>query len=135
MTDLNSFTKYQKKQPQLMKAYIEGEELPSNVSISEADKKNGSPKKGDMIAINPNNPDDMWLVAKKFFQDNYEKVKYPKPLKVEILNVKTHIPVQFQGIPVEMMDGYHTTTPCRKKIHEADVVILTDGNAKILKSK
>ena len=44
------------------------------VSISEADKNNGSPKKGDKIAFNPKNPTDMWLVAKQFFDDNYEFV-------------------------------------------------------------
>lgn len=42
------------------------------VSISDADKENGSPKQGDMIAINPDNATDMWLVAEKFFNENYE---------------------------------------------------------------
>ena len=44
------------------------------VSISEADKSNGSPKKGDKIAYNPKDPTDIWLVAKHFFDDNYEFV-------------------------------------------------------------
>lgn len=44
------------------------------VSISEADKNNGSPKAGDMLAVNPNDPTDMWIVAKKFFEENYEPV-------------------------------------------------------------
>ena len=33
------------------------------VSISEADLNNGSPKIGDMIARNPKNHNDKWLVA------------------------------------------------------------------------
>ena len=41
------------------------------VSVSAADRANGSPKEGDMIAFNPKNPSDMWLVAKQFFDDNY----------------------------------------------------------------
>ena len=45
------------------------------VSISEADKQNGSPKNGDMIAFNPKNRTDMWLVAEQFFTDNYEYIK------------------------------------------------------------
>ena len=45
------------------------------VSISQEDEYNGSPKEGDMIAFNPLNPNDMWLVAKKFFNDNYIKAK------------------------------------------------------------
>jgi hypothetical protein len=47
----------------------------TGVSISEADKNNGSPKQGDMIAVNPNNTSDKWLVAKKFFEDNYVENK------------------------------------------------------------
>jgi hypothetical protein len=42
------------------------------VSISEADLQNGSPKIGDMIARNPKNHNDQWLVAKKYFDDNLE---------------------------------------------------------------
>ena len=44
----------------------------TGVSISEADKNNGSPKEGDMIARNPENHDDQWLVAKQYFEDNLE---------------------------------------------------------------
>ena len=46
----------------------------SGVSVSDADKSNGSPKQGDMIAIDPTNPDNQWLVAEKFFKDNYVEV-------------------------------------------------------------
>ena len=42
------------------------------VSISEVDKSNGSPKAGDMIARNPKNHNDQWLVAKQYFEDNFE---------------------------------------------------------------
>jgi len=44
----------------------------SGVSISEPDKRAGSPKAGDMIAVNANDHTDIWLVAKKFFDENYE---------------------------------------------------------------
>jgi len=44
------------------------------VSISDADLKNGSPKIGDMIARNPINHNDQWLVAKQYFTDNFEPV-------------------------------------------------------------
>ena len=57
-----------------MRAYVEGEELNELVSISEADLKNGSPKLGDMIARNPKNHDDQWLVAKAYFEENLEEV-------------------------------------------------------------
>lgn len=42
------------------------------VSISDADRQNGSPKIGDMIARNPKNHNDQWLVAKQYFEDNFE---------------------------------------------------------------
>ena len=44
------------------------------VSISDADKSNGSPKIGDMIARNPKNHSDQWLVAKQYFEDNFEPI-------------------------------------------------------------
>jgi len=34
--------------------------------------RRGSPKEGDMIARNPKNHADQWLVAKKYFEDNLE---------------------------------------------------------------
>ena len=42
------------------------------ISISEADRKNGSPKIGDMIARNPKNHNDQWLVSKAYFEDNFK---------------------------------------------------------------
>ena len=45
-----------------------------NISISDADKNNGSPKIGDMIARNPKNHSDQWLVAKQYYNDNFEKI-------------------------------------------------------------
>ena len=42
------------------------------VSVSNVDLQNGSPKIGDMIARNPLNHNDQWLVAKKYFEDNLE---------------------------------------------------------------
>lgn len=44
------------------------------VSISDVDKQNGSPKLGDMIARNPKNHLDQWLVAEKYFYDNFEEI-------------------------------------------------------------
>ena len=54
-----------------MTPYVEGMNL-DGVSISSADLGNGSPKIGDMIARNPKNHDDKWLVAEKYFNDNLE---------------------------------------------------------------
>jgi len=56
-----------------------------NISISAADKANGSPRLGDMIAVNPNNPEDRWLVAEKFFKFNYKEESVEEPKKVKYL--------------------------------------------------
>ncbi len=63
---------YRKKGVQPMFPYTVGETLPDGCSVSEADKLNGSPKKGDMIAINTKDQNDTWLVASKFHLENYE---------------------------------------------------------------
>ena len=57
-----------------MRPYIVGESLPPTVSISEADLGNGSPRAGDMIARNPRDASDQWLVAEAYFKENYEFV-------------------------------------------------------------
>lgn len=47
----------------------------TRVSVSAADSDAGSPKSGDMIARNPANHDDQWLVAAQYFADNFEPVE------------------------------------------------------------
>ncbi len=46
--------------------------LTIEVSISEKDLKDGSPKIGDKIAKNPKNSSDQWLVAEKYYNENLE---------------------------------------------------------------
>lgn len=65
------WTQYKRKGLSEMRPYTPGEDL-GIVSISEADRLNGSPKAGDMIARNPLNHDDLWLVAEKYFNENLE---------------------------------------------------------------
>tara|TARA_R110000765_G_scaffold122464_4_gene218958 strand:- start:139 stop:414 length:276 start_codon:yes stop_codon:yes gene_type:complete len=68
-------TKYYRKK-ELQPLFPWTPDLPMGlVSISEADKANGSPKKGDMIAYNPKEATDFWLVSEKFFKGNYIFVK------------------------------------------------------------
>jgi len=45
-----------------------------NISVSVADIDNGSPRIEDMIARNPINHNDQWLVAKDYFLENFEEV-------------------------------------------------------------
>lgn len=64
---------YRKKNVQPMEPWTPST-LMDGVSVSASDKEAGSPKEGDMIAVNPNDVTDKWLIAKKFFLDNYEVV-------------------------------------------------------------
>ena len=59
------------------------------VSISEADRENGSPQEGDMIAYNPDYPEDRWLVAKAFFDANYAVALTPEQQVNRIVRILT----------------------------------------------
>ena len=65
---------YARKGQTLMKPWLETTYM-KNVSISQADLDNGSPKEGDMIAKNDKDPNDKWLVAKAYFEENYVGVE------------------------------------------------------------
>lgn len=65
------YQQYKRKGLSEMTPWVEGFDM-TNVSVSEVDKQNGSPKPGDMIARNPKNHQDKWLVAEKYFNDNLE---------------------------------------------------------------
>jgi hypothetical protein len=66
-----AFRQYRRKQIAELRPYILGEEM-NGISISAEDRNAGSPKAGDMIARNPKNHADQWLVAAKYFADNFE---------------------------------------------------------------
>ena len=70
-TKTENWKQYKRKGLSEMRPYITGEDV-SHVSISDPDKQNGSPKGGDMIARNPKNHEDQWLVAQKYFEENLE---------------------------------------------------------------
>lgn len=69
---MSEFKQYRRSQIAELREYEEGEKLSDRVSISAADLEAGSPKPGDMIARNPKNHDDQWLVAADYFRDNFE---------------------------------------------------------------
>jgi hypothetical protein len=67
---MSEFKHYLRKKIAELRTYEPGESL-VGVSINEEDKKAGSPKVGDMIARNPKNHDDQWLVSEEYFKDNF----------------------------------------------------------------
>lgn len=90
---MSEFKQYKRKQIAELRPYEVGSMLSDKVSISEEDLKAGSPKEGDMIARNPKNHDDQWLVAKQYFEDNFEPLHTSEPGKDEKVELYTSIMV------------------------------------------
>lgn len=80
MTD--KFKRFRRSQIAELRPYEPGEVL-SGVSISAPDREAGSPKLGDMIARNPVNHKDQWLVAAAYFATNFEPAVQPIEPKTE----------------------------------------------------
>lgn len=69
---MSEFKKYRRKEMGELRPYKENEILDDKISISLADKNNGHPKVGDMIARNPKDHNDQWLIAKEYFKDKFD---------------------------------------------------------------
>lgn len=87
------FKQYKRTNIVEMAAYEDGSLLSSAVSITQADKENGSPKAGDMIARNPENHEDMWLVTKNDFAANFEVAPqtFKERLVIEVEELETRV--------------------------------------------
>jgi hypothetical protein len=68
---MSEFVKYRRTQIAEMADWAPGFDM-TDVSVSEADRKAGSPRTGDKIARNPANHEDRWLVAADYFAANFE---------------------------------------------------------------
>jgi hypothetical protein len=68
---MDDFKQYRRKQIAELADWHPDFDMTS-VSVSEEDRKAGSPKEGDKIARNPKNHADKWLVAAAYFADNFE---------------------------------------------------------------
>jgi hypothetical protein len=62
-----AYYRHVRKGAAYVRPYIPGEDL-SGVSVSDQD----SPKRGDMIAVNPDNLNDRWLIDAAYFAKNFE---------------------------------------------------------------
>jgi hypothetical protein len=75
---MSEFQKYRRTQVAEMRPVTQHEAdnkdaiLDNGISVSQVDLEKGSPKAGDMIARNPNNHNDQWLVSEQYFKDNFE---------------------------------------------------------------
>jgi len=68
---MSEFKQYRRSQIAELRTWEDGDDM-TDISISAPDRDAGSPKTGDMIARNPINHKDKWLVAAKYFADNFE---------------------------------------------------------------
>ncbi len=67
---MSEFKQYRKSQIAEMRPYVPGEDM-TGISTAILDTDNGSPTVGDMIARNPKDHNDQWLVSANFFAQNY----------------------------------------------------------------
>lgn len=70
---MTTYMKFRRIQIAEMTPWVPGFDM-TNVSVSKPDSEAGSPKEGDMIARNPANHADKWLVAAAYFAANFEGV-------------------------------------------------------------
>jgi len=68
---VSSWAQYRRSSIAEMRPWQAGEDM-AGISVSAPDAAAGSPKVGDMIARNPQNHEDQWLVAACYFADNFE---------------------------------------------------------------
>ena len=71
MLSMTEFKQYRRKQIAELRPYTAGESM-DGIMVSSEDRSAGSPKHGDMIARNPKNHKDQWLVSAQYFSDNFE---------------------------------------------------------------
>ena len=69
---MSEFKLYRRKQIAELREWHPGDDM-TGISVAVVDMDAGSPKAGDMIARNPKNHDDRWLVAARYFADNFEE--------------------------------------------------------------
>lgn len=71
---MNEFKQYRRTQIAEMREWEPGEDMMA-ISVSAVDAKAGSPLPGDMVARNPADHRDQWLVAAAYFAINFEAVR------------------------------------------------------------
>lgn len=64
---------YRRKQNGECRPYQNGEDM-TGINVADHAREAGSPKEGDMIARDPNNHIDQWLITADYFEQNLELI-------------------------------------------------------------
>ena len=72
---MKEFKKYNKTRKSEMRPYIKGEILPKCISRINSKTDIEMLREGDMIARNPDNHNNQWLITKEYFTENFEEIK------------------------------------------------------------
>jgi len=117
------FKKYRRKGLSEMVQFKEfvGEDM-SLVSVSDADKKLSNEEfEQGYIARNPKNHQDLWYVAKKYFDDNLEEV-----VEAPMNNIEKKYLFRFCYLVLLYIAGIDVKTEARKLIDQIRVVFKDD---------
>jgi len=68
---MSEWKKYRKTGIAEMKPLLHKDWNPRTLNLSVADRANGHPKMGDMLARDPLNHSDRWVVSGTFFRSHY----------------------------------------------------------------
>lgn len=87
----------------------------SRISISQADREKGSPKIGDMIARNPKNHDDTWLVEESYFNECYRESFVPECCDAKnVAADEIRVKAKEYGVEVSVTGTQTSSTPGKK---------------------
>jgi len=72
---MGKFKKYTRVSTYELRPYIVGESI-KEVAIADQDIINSSPKKGDMIARDPKNHKDKWLLSEEYIKEHLTRIHF-----------------------------------------------------------
>ena len=109
---MSEFREYQKSSFITARPYVPGESL-ERVSVSPHDIDKGHPMDGDMIACDPNNTDDQWLVSCNYFHNNYALRDGSEKKDAEIARLQHRVAELEEEIynAVNLLDGAVCPSP------------------------
>lgn len=72
-----TFRLHRMKRTTPMRPWVEGEDM-TGIAVDATTAAEGGPQPGDMVAHNPGNPQDQWLVRADHYRMHFEPVE-PEP--------------------------------------------------------